>query len=129
MSGEHDLSTAMEHVRGCLYATSSPHDGIIGALRINADGQPGPPAGLHGLRVPSRVKRYDLYARVVNLSWRPAYADLGWSGGHIGATGKQFVQKVIAPRILSHGPQPLDRPIAPRWITRWRGSQSRASSR
>ena len=64
ISAEHDLSAAMEHVRGHLYATSSPHDGILAGLRINADGQSGHPAGLRGLRIPSRVKRYDLYTRV-----------------------------------------------------------------
>ena len=129
ISAEHDLSTAMERVRGCLYATSSPQDGILAGLRVNADGQPGPPAGLHGLRVPSRVRRYDLYARVVNLSWRPAYDHLGWNGSHTGATGRQFVQEVIAPRILSRGARPLDQPIAPAWIARWRGSRFGAASR
>jgi pimeloyl-ACP methyl ester carboxylesterase len=127
ISGEHDLSMAMEHVQGCLYATSSPHDGILVGLRFNADGQRGPTAGLHGLRVPSRAKRYDLYTRVVNLSWRPAYAHLGWNGSHTGATGREFVEKVIGPRILSRGPHPLDRAVAPAWVTQWRKPQSSPS--
>ena len=129
ISETHDLSAAMAHVRGHLYATSSPHDGILAALRVSADGKPGRPAGLHGLRIPSRVKRYDRYARVVKLPWRPAYADFGWNGNHTGATGKQFVQDVIAPRVLSNGPQPLNRPLAPRWISRWREPPSRTLAR
>lgn len=128
ISANHDLSGAMEHVRGCLYATSSPRDGILVGLRINADGKSGHSAGLYGLRIPSRVKRYDLYSRVVNLPWRAAYADLGWNGSHTGATGKQFVERMIAPRILAEGPQPLNRPLAPRWIGRWRGDQGLTSS-
>lgn len=124
ISAKYDLSTAMEHVRGYLYATSSPLDGILAGVHVNADGRSGRPAGLVGLRIPSRVKRYDLYARVVNLSWRSAYADLGWNGSHTGATGKRFVQNVIAPRVLSTGPQPLNRPLAPPWASRWRGALS-----
>ena len=73
------LPAALEHVGGYLYATSSPRDGILSPLRLTADGRSGQPAGLFGLRIPSRVKRYDLYTRVVNLPWRPAYADLGWN--------------------------------------------------
>ncbi len=117
ISAKHDLSVAMEHVNGHLYATSSPYDKILAGVFANADGVAGRPAGLHGLRVPSRVKRYDLYARVVNLPWRPAYADLGWNGSHTGVTRREFVQHVIAPRILSNGPRPLDRPMAPDWIS------------
>lgn len=117
ISAKHDLSIAMEHVHGHLYATSSPYDKILAGVFANADGVAGPPAGLHGFRVPSRVKRYDLYARVVNLPWRPAYADLGWNGSHTGVTRRTFVQQVIAPRILSNGPRPLNRPMAPDWIS------------
>lgn len=127
--GDYDLSNAMTHVSGFLYATSSPHDGILIGLRVNADGGSGQPAGLYGLRVPSRVKRFDTYARVVNLPWRPPYADLGWSGSHTGATGSRFVQKVIAPRVLSNGPRPLNRPLAPTWIAYWRESTPAAAAR
>ena len=121
---EYDLSAALEHVGGYLYATSSPRDGILSPLRLTADGRSGQPAGLFGLRIPSRVKRYDLYTRVVNLPWRPAYADLGWNGSHTGATGKEFVQRVIAPRLLSDGAHPLNRTLVPSWVSRWRGPRS-----
>lgn len=119
ISADYDLSKAMEHVRGHLYATSSPYDRILAGMRLNADGETGRPAGLHGLRIPSQVARYDHYARVVNLPWRPAYADVGWSGDHTGATGRRFVREVIGPRILSKEPQPLNRPLAPAWMAHW----------
>jgi len=128
ISADYDLSDAMAHVRGYLYATSSPNDGVLAGLRLNADGGTGQPAGLYGLRIPSRVKRYEVYARVVNLPWRPPYTDLGWNGSHTGATNGRFVQNVIAPRILSSGPQPLNHPLAPDWIVRWRGSHATAKS-
>lgn len=122
ISGDYDLSAAMERVRGFLYATSSPHDGVLAGVRLNADGGAGQPAGLYGLRIPSDVRRYESYARVVNLPWRPPYAKLGWNGSHTGVTNSRFVRDVIAPRVLSNGPQPLNRPLAPDWIARWNSS-------
>jgi alpha-beta hydrolase superfamily lysophospholipase len=122
ISATYDLSDAMAHVNGCLYATSSPRDGILSGLGVTADGSTDSPAGLHGLRIPARVKRYEHYARVVNLAWRAAYADLGWNGSHTGASTEAFVREVIAPRVLSTGVHPLNRPMAPLWISQWRGS-------
>jgi pimeloyl-ACP methyl ester carboxylesterase len=124
ISGDYDLSAAMQHVGGFLYATSSPHDGVLAGVRLNADGDTGQPAGLYGLRVPSDVQRYESYARVVNLPWRPPYAKLGWSGSHTGVTNSTFVREVIAPRVLSNGPQPLNRPLAPDWIVQWDEDQA-----
>ncbi len=112
ISERHDLTKAMKHVTGRLYVTCSPRDGILSGLAGNADGEPGKPAGLHGLRVPGSLKRYDLYARVMNLRWRPAYAGFGWHGGHTGVIDRQFVQHVIAPRVLADEAHPLDRPLA-----------------
>ena len=123
ISDRHDLSTALEHVRGYLYATCSRGDAILAGLTANADGVPGRPAGLGGLRIPSRVRRYDLYSRVVNLRWRPIYADLGWNGAHTRVTRKRFVERVIAPRVLSDEPEPLNRPLVPRWIALMRQVQ------
>ena len=128
ISGDYDLSDAMQHVRGFLYATSSPHDGILAGVRLNADGETGQPAGLYGLRIPSSVKRFESYVRIVNLPWRPPYANLGWNGSHTGATNKRFVREVIAPRVLSNGPQPLNRPLAPDWIVQWGDSRSNAGA-
>jgi pimeloyl-ACP methyl ester carboxylesterase len=124
ISDRHDLSTAMEHVQGNLYATCSRVDGILGGITKNADGYSGNPAGLSGLRIPSRVQRYEHYARVVNLPWRPAYGDIGWNGGHTSVVGSSFVQEVIAPRVLADGPSPLNRPLAPRWIALWQQAKS-----
>jgi hypothetical protein len=124
VADDYDLSAAMEHVRGYLYATSSPRDGILSGLHVTADGRSDDPAGLYGLRIPSRVSRYDLYTRVVDLPWRPAYVDLGWKGGHTGVTSREFVQNVIAPRLLSKGARPLNRALAPSWVAQWQGARS-----
>ena len=124
ISATYDLSEAMAHVGGCLYATSSPRDGILSGLGVAADGRLAAPAGLYGFRIPSRVKCYDRYTRVANLNWRSVYADLGWNGSHTGAVSRAFVREVIAPRILSTSVHPLNRPLANPWLTQWRNPQA-----
>jgi acetyl esterase/lipase len=113
VSAEHDLTKAMQHVRRCLYATSSPHDAIVGGLVVNADGRDGPPAGENGFRLPpgGGEKTRAAYARVVNLPWEPSYAGFNWSGGHTGVTSPEFIAAVIAPRLLTSEPFPLDRAV------------------
>lgn len=124
ISETYDLSDAMAHVRGFLYATSSSTDGILEGVTVAADGAVTEPAGLHGFRIPARIKCYDCYTRVVNLPWRAVYADLGWKGSHTGATSEDFVRDVIAPRVLSTGSRPLNRPLASPALSKWRNPKS-----
>ncbi len=116
VSARHNLTKAMRHVRRNLYATCSPHDGILRGLLINADGVSGPPAGKTGFRLPRSPNQYSLeaYQRVINIRWRPSYVGFGWDGGHTSVTEPIFVQSVIAPRVLTVDPYPLDRPVADR---------------
>lgn len=114
VSAERDLTPIMRHVRGKLYATSSQRDGIVGTLAVNADGKRGPPAGEAGFKLPrgaSNATR-EAYARVVNIPWKPAYIGFDWDGGHAAVTDSHFFAAVIAPRLLSTGDYPLDRPLA-----------------
>ncbi|UCG16903.1 MAG: hypothetical protein JSV19_02480 [Phycisphaerales bacterium] len=113
VSADRDLSPALRHVRKKLYATSSKEDLILRSVAITADGRRGPPAGRTGFRVPRSLPYGEraIYAKVVNLHWRPAYSAFGWNGGHVSATAPEFVRSVIAPRILSQQPFPLDRPL------------------
>lgn len=113
VSARHDLTPVMKHVRGILYATCSPHDGVLRALVSNADGKRGPPAGRTGFRMPrGKNGTKEAYRRVVNLHWRPAYLAFDWNGGHTTVTRSRFVAGVIAPRIFSSAPFPLDRSVA-----------------
>lgn len=115
VSAEHDLTKAMRHVRRSLYATCSRQDGILRALAINADGKRGPPAGRTGFRLPrGREETESAYRRVVNLPWRPSYLAFEWVGGHTSVTNRKFVAAVIAPRVLSAEPHPLDRSVTDR---------------
>ena len=103
----------MRHVRGYLYATSSPHDGILRTLVVNADGGSGPPAGQVGFRLPAQARKATrtAYQRVINLPWKASYVAYDWKGGHTGVAGSKFVKSVIAPRLIGAGPFPLDRPL------------------
>ncbi|MEK6643910.1 MAG: hypothetical protein AABZ08_08375 [Planctomycetota bacterium] len=116
-SAERDLTKIMQHVRRNLYATCSPHDGIVAALAVNADGRPGPPAGEKGLRMPRKgdAQTQAAYARVINIPWQPSYVGFNWNGSHTGVTSDDFIAGVIAPRILSAEPFPLDRPVLERF--------------
>jgi hypothetical protein len=123
IAATYDLSDAMAHVGGLMYATSSSGDSLLEGVSVAADGSFAEPAGLHGFRIPARIKCYDCYTRVVNLPWRAVYADLGWKGSHTGATSEDFVRDVIAPRVLSAKTRPLNRPLASPAISKWRNAK------
>ena len=112
ISSRHDLSDALRHVRRRLYATHSPHDGLLAGV-LSAGLESGRPAGQIGFKIPKDLddERRKLYSKVVNLPWRPGYAAYGWDGGHVSVTSAEFVRVVIAPRILDDLGHPLDRPM------------------
>jgi len=113
VSAKHDLTTALRHIRGRLYATTSPNDGILAALVINADGLSGPPAGRVGFRLPTKATKATraAYRRVINLPWHPSYVAYDCDGGHTSVTHAKFVKAVIAPRMLQREAYPLDRSV------------------
>lgn len=119
VSAKHDLTAALQHVGGRLYATTSPHDGILAALVINADGLGGPPAGRVGFRLPTEATEATrvAYRRVINLPWRPSYVVYDCDGGHTSVTRIKYVEAVIAPRIFQTEPYPLDRSVVDRLVT------------
>ena len=114
ISSRHDLGEALRHVSRRLYATHSPHDGLL-AGALSAGLAAGRPAGQIGFKVPKDLddEQRELYRKVVNLPWRAEYAAYGWDGGHVSVTSAQFIRVVIAPRILDDLPHPLDRPMVP----------------
>jgi pimeloyl-ACP methyl ester carboxylesterase len=126
VSAEHNLTKAMQHVRRNLYATYSPHDAILATLAVNADGVSGPPAGTVGFRLPKQAGGGidTVYQRVINLPWEPAYLAYDWSGGHTSVTNRRMVASVIAPRVLTREPFPLDRSVLDRVAARQPGDRS-----
>jgi len=123
VSAEHNLTKAMQHVRRNLYATCSPHDAILATLAVNADGEGGPPAGRVGFRLPRQAGGHPeaAYRRVINLPWEPAYLAFDWAGAHTAVTNRKMVASVIAPRLLSDEPYPLDRSVMDRVAMRQTG--------
>jgi predicted esterase len=113
VAAKHDLTKALKHIRGRLYATTSPNDGILAALVINADGLGGSPAGRVGFRLPTKATKATqaAYRRVINLPWHPSYVAFDCDGGHTSVTHTEYVKTVIAPRILQLEPHPLDRSV------------------
>ncbi|HNO76652.1 MAG TPA: hypothetical protein PKN33_01225 [Phycisphaerae bacterium] len=102
VSASHNLTPALLHVRGKLYATCSRRDAILATLGVNADGESGAPAGRSGFRIASGLttKQRQLYTKVVNLPWRRQYNKYGWRGGHVTSTSRKFVKHIIAPRVM-----------------------------
>jgi pimeloyl-ACP methyl ester carboxylesterase len=113
VSANRNLSPALDHVRGAMYATTSRNDLILSSLVVTADGRNTSAAGRTGFRIPSGLSSRDRdnYRKVVHLNWKPGYVAFGWDGGHVSATNSEFVRAVIAPRIMSDEQFPLDRPL------------------
>lgn len=114
VSSRRDLIPVMNKLTGRLYATTSPHDGILKAIVTNADGGDGPPAGLSGFQYVGQGGRTgsNAYDRVFNIPWRASFLQYDWDGGHTSSTHRQFVQHVVAPRLFRDRPHPLDRPLS-----------------
>jgi len=125
VSSEHNLTKAMRHVKRNLYATTSPHDSILGGLPVNADGEGGAPAGRGGFHLPRSAGQETMkaYERVINLPWQPSYLGYGWSGSHVSVTESDFVAAAIAPRVLTTETYPHDRSIAARCAMSQLGAQ------
>jgi len=111
VSDGHNLSEALKHIDGRLYATSSPHDALLAAAS-SAGMERGRPAGRKGFKIPRDldINALNQYRKLVHLPWRPAYVAYGWDGRHVSVTNSDFIRVVIAPRIMEDQPYPLDRP-------------------
>lgn len=108
VSAEYDLSRALKHVDGRIYATTSPKDAvlrdlvtIVGTADRKAKG--GAISGLEGFRPPagaSQELRSAYQAKVVNIPWRPEFASYGNRGGHTDVAAEKFVQHFLAPLVV-----------------------------
>jgi hypothetical protein len=102
-SGRTDLREALSHVKGSMYVTVSPLDYVL-AIGESSGPEGGDPAGRMGFMPPADLALDEdgrgLYNKVVHIYWQEKYRQLGWAGGHTGATSPLFIQKVIAPKIM-----------------------------
>jgi hypothetical protein len=114
LSPGYDLSKALSHVRGKVYAFSSPNDALVlGAgttLFGTIDGPKCQAAGLCGFACPETADK-DQYAKLVPMPYDPAWIEYGNIGDHIGVTSRAFAEAVIAPLLMGKEPaRPTTRP-------------------
>lgn len=111
VSAEYDLTRALDHVRGRLYATTSPHDAVLKNLVTmvgTADREAAGTAisGLSGFRLPATAReptRALYQAKVVNIAWKPEFAQYGHHGGHTDVVAEGFVAKYLGPLVVPAG--------------------------
>jgi hypothetical protein len=109
LSPGYDLSKALSHVRGKVYAFSSPNDALVlGAgtsLFGTIDGRKCQAAGLCGFACPETADK-DQYAKLVPVPYDPVWVKYGNIGDHIGVTSRAFSEAIVAPILMGKEPAP-----------------------
>jgi len=108
VSADYDLSKALHHVHGRLYAFTSSKDAVLNRLVTTvgtADGRAVGTdiSGLRGFRAPSSAKTevQELYrSKVRNIPWRQEFAQYGHRGGHTDVMASPFVARYVAPLLV-----------------------------
>ncbi len=109
VSADYDLSEALQHVRGKLYAFTSQKDAVLNQLVSTVGTADGKSAGtdisgLRGFRAPSGTGAsvQELYrSKVRNIAWRQEFAQYGHRGGHTHVTASAFVARYVAPLLVA----------------------------
>lgn len=103
LSPEYDLTRALRHVRTRAWVFISDQDLVLGwgtQVAGTMDGAHTEAAGRVGFVVPPQADRLE-YAKLVSMSYRPAWQELDNAGDHIGPMSYLFVRYFIAPLIVS----------------------------
>lgn len=111
LSSTYDMTKAFQHIKGRVYVYYSGSDPILsGAVRIlgTIDGSYDDSSGLVGLQ-----GRGCPPGKVVNFPWRPEYAEYGWAGGHTDSTSEPFIQKFVAPYLITRTTPPRTTAVSP----------------
>lgn len=106
IGADYDLGRALRHVKGKMYVFTSTKDAVLTYLVRNvgtADRRESEPAGIYGFRRPRSASRDAMsdYAKVVHIQWRQEFARYGDLGGHTDVVNAAFVQKFIAPLVMT----------------------------
>ena len=102
VSPDYDLTEALGHVRGKVYALSSPLDIVLGpGTRAfgTIDGVNCDAAGRCGFTPPDGADE-EQYEKLVQMPYDPKWMRLGNLGDHIGPMGRRFAQEVLAPLVV-----------------------------
>ncbi len=103
LSPQYDLSKALGHVTGKLYAFSSTMDPVLGIGtrnfgtmdRIKTDA-----AGRVGFSMPPRADAA-LYAKLIGVPYDSTWTRYYNAGDHIGAMMRPFARSILAPLLLT----------------------------
>lgn len=106
VASDRELTPALRHVRHRLIATYCRWDAILAALAISADQRLAKPAGQIGFKPPRPMspEQRRQYIKLLSIPWRKRYASAGWGGikgWHVSSTNPTFVERYIAPYILT----------------------------
>jgi pimeloyl-ACP methyl ester carboxylesterase len=110
LSSTYNMTRTLEHMKGRVYVFYSSYDPILGGpVKVlgTIDGSMDDAAGLVGLQ-----PRPGQQGRIVNIPWRPEYAEYGWAGGHTDSTSEPFVQRFVAPYITANQVRPAAQPVS-----------------
>ncbi|MCC6240373.1 MAG: alpha/beta hydrolase [Phycisphaerales bacterium] len=103
LSPEYDLTRALRHVRTRAWVFVSDQDLVLGwgtQVAGTMDGAHTEAAGRVGFVISPQADRLE-YAKLVSMSYRPAWQELDNAGDHIGPMSYLFVRYFIAPLIIS----------------------------
>jgi pimeloyl-ACP methyl ester carboxylesterase len=106
VSADHDLTQALQRIRNQMYVFTSEKDAVLRFLvpiSGTADRTVSPSAGLNGFQIPSGAspQTRELYRKVSDVPWEPAFARKGDYGGHTDTVKASFVQAYIAPLLMT----------------------------
>lgn len=101
LSPKYDLSKALRHVDGKVFALISPLDPVVGVLTQKfgtIDRVYSYSGGNVGFAMPPGGD-VDQYRKLVSVPYNPAWLEFGNAGEHIGAMNWEFGEHVIAPML------------------------------
>ena len=104
LSSKYDARKALKHMKGNIYVYYARSDPILqGPVRAlgTIDGTFDDAAGLVGLRGPGSKS-----GRIKNIAWKPKYAALGWTGGHVDCVNQRFVAAELKKWIVPQAAKP-----------------------
>jgi len=107
LSPEYDLTPALRHVRGKMYAVTSATDALVLGVGTKTfgtiDGVKCEAAGKVGFTMPAGADEAE-YKKLVQMPYQPEWLQLGNIGDHIGTLGRLFARTVLTPIVMGKGP-------------------------
>jgi pimeloyl-ACP methyl ester carboxylesterase len=107
LSPTYDLTAALKHVRGTMYALTSATDAIVLGVGTKTfgtvDGVKCEAAGKVGFSMPDAADEAE-YAKLKQMPYQAEWLQLGNIGDHIGPLGRLFTRTVLTPIVLGQAP-------------------------